>query len=50
MWQEITVFIIGLGVVAYVGLKMYRLFNQPPKSSCDNCQGCPLKDKGMKGK
>lgn len=45
MWQEIAVFFIGIGVVGYVGLKIYRMISQPPKSCCDNCQGCPLKDK-----
>lgn len=47
MWQEIAVLIIGLIVVFYVGMKIYKFILHPPKASdpCHGCTGCALKEK-----
>ena len=52
MWQEITIILVGLLVIIYVGIKFYRLFTQPNHHSsdpCIGCSGCSLK-KQLKNK
>lgn len=46
MFQEIAIILIGIGVAAYVGWKVYKLFTtvRPPGSPCSGCKGCALKD------
>lgn len=42
MWQEIVIILIGVGVVAYVGWKVYQIFKHPKGGcSCGCCSGCP---------
>lgn len=46
MLQEIAVILIGIGVIAYVGGKIYTLFTPPrqPGNPCSGCKGCALQD------
>lgn len=46
MFQEIAIILIGIGVAAYIGWKVYKLFTTPrvPGSPCSGCKGCALKD------
>jgi hypothetical protein len=46
MWQEIIVYITGILVVFYIGIKIYRFFCNTKKgmSHCDSCSGCVLKE------
>lgn len=45
MWQEIAIGIIGIGVVAYLGWKVYNSFTRKknPDNPCGGCSGCALK-------
>ncbi len=45
MWQEIAIIVIGIGVIVYIGLKIYRFITRPQDSNpCAGCPGCALKD------
>lgn len=45
MWQEIIVGLIGLGVLLFVGWKIYKNIKNPPSNNkCSGCSGCALKD------
>ena len=51
MWQEISIFIIGLLVIAYIGRKLYILLTCNHKGSpkaCQGCCGCSLKKENFK--
>jgi hypothetical protein len=52
MWQEVSIIIVGLLVILYVGLKFYRLFSKPkyPSEPCAGCAGCTLKEQLKKKK
>lgn len=46
MFQEIAVILIGIGVIVYVGWKIYTFFTTPrlPGNPCSGCKGCALQN------
>mgnify|MGYP002279842167 CR=1 FL=1 len=47
MWQEITIWLIGIIALFYIGKRFYNIFFQYKKGrdcSC-SCKGCSLKSK-----
>ncbi|MDR2473034.1 MAG: FeoB-associated Cys-rich membrane protein [Tannerella sp.] len=48
MWQEIIIILVGVAVVGIVGYKIYGLLRHEKPSSCDSCNGCPLKEQCSK--
>ncbi|MBB4624082.1 FeoB-associated Cys-rich membrane protein [Parabacteroides faecis] len=47
MWQEMTIWLIGIVVLFYIGKKYYNIFFQYKKGKdCGcSCKGCSLKSK-----
>ncbi len=43
MWQEITVYIIGVAATVYIAIAVYR-FVMRRKDPCTGCAGCDLKN------
>lgn len=46
MLQEIAIILIGIGVIVYVGWKIYAFCTTPrlPGNPCSGCKGCALQD------
>lgn len=48
MWQEIAIYIVGAGVVAYIASWVYRTFFKKNKTkgylNCSSCSGCAFRD------
>lgn len=44
MWQEIAITLIGIGVIVWIGRKLYTLLTQKPtpNAPCSGCSGCAL--------
>ncbi len=41
MWQEISIYIIGIVVVLYIGKQLYHTIKHPGKTKCNcGCNGC----------
>ncbi len=51
MWQEIAIYVVGAGVVVYIGSWVYRTFFKKDRKrhylDCSSCQGCALRDKEL---
>ena len=52
MWQEIITYGIGIGVIFYLSIKIYRFFcNENNQTNhCDGCSGCILKQSNIRSK
>ena len=44
MWQEIITYGIGILVITYLGIRIYRFFSNKKRnvSRCGGCSGCCL--------
>ena len=50
MWQEIVTYGIGVFVVIYLFIQIYRFFCNKEKGAnkCEGCSGCILKERKKK--
>ncbi|MDR0659555.1 MAG: FeoB-associated Cys-rich membrane protein [Prevotellaceae bacterium] len=51
MWQEIAIYVVGVGVIAYIISWTYRTFFKKGRPrghlSCTSCSNCALRDKEL---
>lgn len=51
MWQEIAIIGIAIGVVIFLGYKIYRTLIRPKDTNpCKGCCGCSLKNQVRKNR